>query len=135
MVELPASAHTAAEAAAALGCHLGQIAKSLVFRASDSDRPVLVIAAGSNRVDVGAVGAHFGEKLVRADAEWVREVTGFAIGGIPPLAHSTPPVVYIDEDLLALDEIWAAAGTPHAVFRLDPAELQQLTGGTVIRVR
>ena len=134
VVELPASTRTAAEAASAVGCDVAQIAKSLVFRAEESNRPVLVIASGANRVDTAAVSRDLGETVVRADADWVREVTGYAIGGIPPLAHRTAPVTYIDEDLLGLAEIWAAAGTPNSVFRLDPRSLASLTGGTVIRL-
>ena len=134
VVELPDSTRTAAEAAAAIGCDVAQIAKSLVFRAAGSDRPVLVIASGANRVDTSLVAAALGEAVGRADPDWVRQATGFAIGGIPPVAHRTPPVVYIDEDLMALPAVWAAAGTPHAVFRLLPADLPRITGGTVIRL-
>jgi prolyl-tRNA editing enzyme YbaK/EbsC (Cys-tRNA(Pro) deacylase) len=134
VVELPESTRTAAEAAAAIGCEVAQIAKSLVFRAAASGRPVLVIASGANRVDVGLLAASLGEPVERADAGWVRATTGFAIGGIPPVAHATEPVVFIDPDLLELPEIWAAAGTPHAVFRLQPAELVPLTGGTVLKL-
>jgi prolyl-tRNA editing enzyme YbaK/EbsC (Cys-tRNA(Pro) deacylase) len=134
VIELPDSARTAADAARAVGCTVDQIAKSLVFRAAPSGRHVLVIASGGNRVDVDAVGASLGEPLVRAEAEWVREVTGFTIGGIPPVGHRTAPVVYIDEDLLAFDTVWAAGGTPNAVFRVEPAELVSLTGGTVLRL-
>lgn len=134
VVEMPASTRTSAEAAAAVGCEVAQIAKSIVFRAKTSDRPVLVIASGSNRVDEKKVAALMGEKLGRADAEFVRARTGFAIGGVPPLAHSEPPVIFIDEDLLACDEIWAAAGTPNAVFRLNPRDLVAMTGGRVAEV-
>ena len=129
--EFPQSTRTAAEAAAAIGCEVAQIAKSLVFRTRASGRPVLVIASGANRVDEKAVAALIGEKIGRADADFVRAATGFAIGGVPPLGHDTPPVTLIDRDLLALDEIWAAAGTPNAVFRLKPEELVVLTGGRV----
>ena len=134
VIELPTSARTAAEAAAAVGCDISQIAKSLVFRAAQTQRPVLVIASGSNRVDVAAIASHLGEKVVRADPDWVRETAGFAIGGIPPIGHRTEPVTYIDEDLMQLAEIWAAGGSPNAVFRLTPAELASLTGGTVLRL-
>ncbi|MFN2464841.1 MAG: YbaK/EbsC family protein [Candidatus Dormibacteria bacterium] len=134
VVELPDSARTAAEAAAAVGCAVEQIAKSLVFRGAASGQPILVIASGGNRVDVAAVADHLGESLGRADADWVRETTGFAIGGVPPIAHRTPPTVYIDEDLLGFPDVWAAAGTPNAVFRITPAELVTLTGGTLLRV-
>ena len=133
--EFPQSTRTAAEAAAAIGCEVAQIAKSLVFRARVSGRPVLVIASGANRVDEKAVAALIGEKIGRADAEFVRTATGFAIGGVPPVGHDTPPVTLIDRDLLALDEIWAAAGTPNAVFRLTPRDLVTLTGGRVAEIK
>jgi prolyl-tRNA editing enzyme YbaK/EbsC (Cys-tRNA(Pro) deacylase) len=132
VVELPASTRTAVEAAAAVGCDVAQIAKSLVFRTAETSRPVLVVASGANRVDVAVLSARLGEQVVRADPDWVRETTGFAIGGIPPLAHRTEPVTFIDEDLMHLDEIWAAAGTPNSVFKLSPANLEALTGGTVL---
>ncbi len=135
VVELPQSTRTAAEAAAAVGCTVGQIAKSLIFRARESSRPVLIIASGSNRVDETAVAAHLGEPLAKADADFVRARTGFVIGGVPPVGHSEPPVTFIDEDLLQYDEIWAAAGTPNAVFMLKPADLVTLTGGTVAQVK
>ncbi len=135
VVELPQSTRTAVEAAAAVGCTVGQIAKSLIFRARDSSRPVLVIASGSNRVDEKAVAAHLGEPLAKADADFVRTKTGFVIGGVPPIGHAEAPVTFIDEDLLAYDVIWAAAGTPNAVFQLRPAELVTLTGGTVAAVK
>jgi prolyl-tRNA editing enzyme YbaK/EbsC (Cys-tRNA(Pro) deacylase) len=135
VVELPQSTRTAAEAAAAVGCTVGQIAKSLIFRARDSSRPVLVIASGANRVDERAVAARLGEPLAKADADFVRARTGFAIGGVPPIGHSEPPVIFIDEDLLAYETIWAAAGTPNAVFTLTPADLLALTGGTVAAIK
>jgi len=133
--EFSDSTRTAAEAAAAIGCDVAQIAKSLAFRARDSEPPVLVIASGANRVDERAVAALIGEKIGRADAGFVRAATGFAIGGVPPLGHDTPPVTLIDRDLLALDEIWAAAGTPNAVFRLTPRDLVTLTGGQVAEIK
>ena len=133
--EFPAGTRTAAEAATAIGCEVAQIAKSLVFRARETDRPVLVIASGANRVDEKAVAALIGEKIGRADADFVRAKTGFAIGGVPPLGHDTTPVTLIDRDLLALDEIWAAAGTPNAVFPLTPADLVALTGGQVADIK
>ena len=135
VVELPQSTRTAAEAAAAVGCTVGQIAKSLIFRARDSSRPVLVIASGSNRVDEKAVAAHLGEPLAKADADFVRARTGFVIGGVPPIGHLEPPVTFIDEDLLTYADIWAAAGTPNAVFTLTPGDLVALTGGTVAAVK
>ncbi|GAB4394176.1 MAG: hypothetical protein Tsb0032_16910 [Kiloniellaceae bacterium] len=129
--QFPASTRTSEEAAAAIGCEVAQIAKSLIFRAKESNRPVLVMASGANRVDEKAVGRLLGEKLARADADFVRSATGFAIGGVPPVGHRETPVAFIDEDLMVLEEIWAAAGTPNAVFRLTPAELVALTGGRV----
>jgi prolyl-tRNA editing enzyme YbaK/EbsC (Cys-tRNA(Pro) deacylase) len=111
-----------------------QIAKSLIFRTADSHRPVLVIASGANRVDEKRVAALVGEPIGRADAEFVRAATGFAIGGVPPVGHATQPIVLIDEGLLGLAEIWAAAGTPNAVFRLTPTDLITLTGGRVAAV-
>ena len=133
--EFPASTRTSAEAAAAIGCEIGQIAKSLIFRAKKTDRPVLVMASGANRVDEKALAALVGEKIGRADADFVRRTTGFAIGGVPPLGHATPPVTLIDRDLLAFGEIWAAAGTPNAVFRLAPQDLCTLTGGQVANIK
>jgi prolyl-tRNA editing enzyme YbaK/EbsC (Cys-tRNA(Pro) deacylase) len=133
--EFPASTRTSAEAAAAVGCRLGQIAKSLVFRAKTSGRPVLVIASGANRVDEKKLGRLLGEKTGRADADFVRAKTGFAIGGVPPVGHAEPPVTLIDRDLLNFDEIWAAAGTPNAVFRLTPNDLVKMTGGQVTELR
>jgi prolyl-tRNA editing enzyme YbaK/EbsC (Cys-tRNA(Pro) deacylase) len=132
--ELDQSTRTAAEAAAAIGCEVAQIAKSILFRAVESDRAVLVIASGVNRVDERAVAALLGERLGKADADFVRGETGFVIGGVPPVGHDKPVEIFIDEDILAFDAIWAAAGTPFAVFRLDPRSLAALTGGRVARV-
>lgn len=130
------STRTAADAAAAVGCTVGQIAKSLVFRTKGSARPVLVIASGGGRVDEAAVATALadrlgGEKILRADAAFVRDTTGFAIGGVAPVGHLTPPITVIDRDLLAYDTIWAAAGTPNAVFATTPASLLVITGGLV----
>lgn len=135
VVEFPASTRTAAEAAAAIGCEVGQIAKSLVFRGRSSDRPVLVVASGANRVDESKVRDLIGEPIERADAAFVRARTGFAIGGVAPLGHSERPISVIDEDLLAFPEIWAAAGTPNAVFCLQPRDLEVITGGKLGKVR
>ena len=132
---MPASTRTSAEAAAAVGCGVAQIAKSIIFRAKPSQRAVLVMASGVNRVDEKKVAALVGEGIGKADAEFVRSRTGFVIGGVPPVGHDTPPVVLIDEDLLALGDIWAAAGTPNAVFPLTPAELVALTEGKVAEIR
>jgi len=132
--EFPTSTRTAADAAASIGCTVAQIAKSLVFRGERTGRAILVVASGANRVDEARLGAVVQEPIGRADAAFVRERTGYAIGGVPPVAHSEPPIVVIDEDLLGLEEIWAAAGTPNAVFRLTPAELVAITGGQVARI-
>jgi len=134
VLEFDASTRTAADAAAAIGCTVPQIAKSLVFRTVESGRPVLVVASGINRVDVKLVATLVGERIGRADAEFVRAATGFAIGGVPPVGHATAPIVLIDESLLALEEIWAAGGTPNAVFKLTPESLVSLTGGCVAAV-
>jgi len=139
VVEFAETTRTSAEAAAAIGCDVAQIAKSLIFRARPSDRPVLVIASGRNRVNEKLVAQRLvakglGEGLARADADFVRDKTGFAIGGVAPIGHMTPPIIFIDRDLLAFAEIWAAAGTPYAVFKLTPDELVRLTGGEVIAV-
>ncbi|MCP5149682.1 MAG: YbaK/EbsC family protein [Ectothiorhodospiraceae bacterium] len=133
--ELADSTRSAAEAAAALGCTVAEIAKSLVFRGAESDRPVLVIASGSNRVDEKRAGELIGERLARADADFVRQSTGFAIGGVAPLGHRVAPAVLVDEDLLAFDQVWAAAGTPFSVFAITPADLVRVSGGRVARVR
>ena len=132
--EFGATTRTAADAAAAIGCAVAQIAKSLLFRAVPSDRPVLVIASGANRVNEAAVAAALGERIVKADATFVRARTGFAIGGVAPVGHAETPVTFIDADLLRLPEIWAAAGTPNAVFRLTPEELVEITGGRVVAI-
>ena len=134
VVELPATTRTAAEAAAVVGCRVEQIAKSLVFRGKETGRPLLVIAGGANRVDERRLGELAGEPIARASADFVRERTGFAIGGVPPVGHREPLDTYIDEDLAALEEVWAAAGTPHAVFRLPGADLPALTGGRVVAI-
>lgn len=132
VVEFEASTKTSADAAAAIGCTVAQIAKSLVFRAGD--RPVLVVASGTNRVDEKKVGALLGEAIGRADADFVREKTGYAIGGVAPVGHAVPPAVLLDADLRQYETIWAAAGTPNAVFRLTPADLETLTGGRFVDI-
>lgn len=131
VLEFEESTRTAADAAAAVGCTVGQIAKSLVFMASESSRPVLVITSGSVRVDEAKVTTLLGEAIERATADFVRETTGFAIGGVPPIGHQKPPVVFVDSNLLEYDVLWAAAGTPNAVFQLTPDDLVRLSGGTV----
>lgn len=125
----PDSTRTAQEAADAVGCEVGQIAKSLIFRDAANDRPVLVVASGANRVDVAKVEAVLGVKLTRADGKWVKARVGFAIGGIPPIAHAEPLATVLDVDLKRYETLWAAAGTPFAVFETDAAILAELTGG------
>ncbi|WP_282607656.1 YbaK/EbsC family protein [Pelagibius sp. Alg239-R121] len=131
----PEGTRTAAEAAEAIGCEVAQIAKSLIFRAKESNRSILVIASGANRVDEKRLAALLGEKIGRADPDFVREKTGFAIGGVPPVAHREAPVTFIDRDILNYDSIWAAAGTPNAVFPLKSAQLAGLTGGTIVDIK
>ena len=119
----------------AVGCDVAQIAKSLIFRTCETDRPVLVIASGANRVNEKRIAALMGEDICKADADYVREHTGFAIGGVPPVGHLEQIPTLIDEDLLQFQEIWAAAGTPHALFKLSPEDLLRATSGKVISVR
>ena len=135
VVELPGSTRTAVEAAQAIGVQVGQIVKSLVFKGKRTQRPILVIASGANRVKEKKIEALIDEPLGKGDADFVREQTGFAIGGVPPVGHSHPLLTFIDKDLLQYDEIWAAAGTPHAVFRLTPAELTRITDGTLLDIK
>jgi prolyl-tRNA editing enzyme YbaK/EbsC (Cys-tRNA(Pro) deacylase) len=135
VVELPATTRTAQDAAQAIGCEVAQIAKSLIFRTKQSHRAILVLASGPNRVNEKTIAQQVGEEIVKADADFTREVTGFAIGGIPPLGHKQKIETYIDEDLLQHKEIWAAAGTPNAVFNLESAMLEKLTGGRVISIK
>lgn len=135
IVEFPESTHTAQEAADVIGCQVCQIAKSLLFRRHTTGAPVLIIASGSNRVNEKTLKALLGEKIDKADAGFVQEQTGFAIGGVPPVAHTNPIETFLDEDLMAYDVIWAAAGTPHAVFSLTPPALAEITGGRVICIK
>ncbi len=134
VVEHQQTTRTSAEAAQAVGCAVGQIAKSLVFRGKHSGRPLLVIASGANRVDEKKIAAWLGEKVDKPDADFVRARTGFAIGGVPPVGHVEPIPTLIDPDLLQYDFIWAAAGTPNAVFQLTPAELVAMTGGQLVAI-
>ncbi|QJR13583.1 YbaK/EbsC family protein [Usitatibacter palustris] len=131
---LPQSTRTAKEAAQAVGCEVAQIAKSIIFKRADTQQAVLVITSGVNRVDEKRVAAHLGTELLKADADFVRAATGFAIGGVPPLGHRTPIETLIDETLLALDSVWAAAGTPNALFSIGARQLVAATGGHVMVV-
>lgn len=134
VVMLPSTGRTSAEAAAAVGCSVAEIAKSIIFRRLSDDAPVLVIASGSNRVDEAKVTALVGP-LGKADARFVRDSTGYAIGGVCPVGHVVKPVMLIDRDLFGFDSVWAAAGHPHAVFNLTAAQLEKMTGGMVADVR
>ncbi len=135
VIELPATTRSAADAAHAIGCKVEQIAKSIVFRTRNTSRPVLVIASGVNRVNEKKIGDLLSEPLGKADADFVRKTTGFVIGGVPPIGHQEKMEIFIDEDLLSHDEIWAAAGTPNAVFGLLPADLVKMTGGRVTSIK
>lgn len=134
VLEFDHTTRTAAEAAAAIGCTVGQICKSLVFKALSSGDPILVIASGANRVNVDLIRDRLGEVIGRASPDFVRDQTGFAIGGVAPVGHTRPLTTFIDQDLLNFEEIWAAAGTPNAVFRLTPNDLVKMTGGDIIKV-
>jgi prolyl-tRNA editing enzyme YbaK/EbsC (Cys-tRNA(Pro) deacylase) len=136
-VMLDDAARTAQQAADALGIQLGQIAKSIIFKRKPDAAAVLVITSGDRRVDekkVQALVCADGQKLGRADAEFVKAATGFSIGGVSPVGHAVPPVTLIDRDLLRFDEIWAAAGHPHGVFKLQPDDLRYLTGAPIVDV-
>lgn len=132
IVEHGASTHTAQEAADAVGAQVRAIVKSLVFLAKDS--PVLVLASGPNRVNAEAVGERLGMVLSKADADTVKSVTGFSIGGVPPFGHPQPLMTVMDEDFFTLDEVWAAAGSSVAVFAISPTRLQELSGARVLRI-
>jgi prolyl-tRNA editing enzyme YbaK/EbsC (Cys-tRNA(Pro) deacylase) len=134
IIEHEQTTRSAKDAAQAIGCAVGQIVKSLIFVTHESRRPVLILVSGPNRVNELHMGQLIGETLERADPDFVQTVTGFAIGGVPPLGHRSPLLTYIDQDLFKFDEIWAAGGTPHAVFKLTPQELQQMTGGQAVSV-
>ena len=135
VMEMSQTTRSAADAAKAVGCTVGQIAKSLVFKRMESERAVLVVTSGANRVDEKRLSEIASESIGMADPDFVRDQTGFAIGGVPPLGHTRPLEVFIDEDLMQFSEIWAAAGTPRAVFKLTPDQLLQITDGKVIQVK
>jgi prolyl-tRNA editing enzyme YbaK/EbsC (Cys-tRNA(Pro) deacylase) len=130
VLEFEASTRTSQEAAAAIGCTVAEIAKALIFKSAEG-RAVLVVASGVNRVDEKKVQTLLGQRISRADADFVRDRTGFAIGGVPPVGHASRPVVLIDRDLERFPYVWAAGGTPNAVFRIAPADLIRLTQGRV----
>jgi len=134
IVQMPASTRTAEDAAKACQCTPSQIVKSLVFQGKTTQSPLLFLVSGSNRVDVKLVAGPVGETLKRPDADYVRAMTGFAIGGIPPIGHATPLRTFVDEDLLKFDTVWAAAGTPNCVFSVNPTSLSDACRASVIRV-
>jgi prolyl-tRNA editing enzyme YbaK/EbsC (Cys-tRNA(Pro) deacylase) len=131
---MPDSTRTAVEAAKACGCTVGQIVKSLVFQGKSSGKPILLLVSGSNRVNEHTVAHALGEPIGRPDADFVRDATGFAIGGIPPLGHPTPLKTWLDEDLLQYETVWAAAGTPNTVFAVDPEALRAAVTARVIKL-
>src|SRR5512147_2232375 len=135
VIEHTESTRTAQEAAERAGCELGQIVKSLIFKGKESGKPILVLTSGANRVDEQRIREYAGEPISRADADFVRAVTGFAIGGVPPIGHSQTLETYLDEDFLAYQTIWAAAGTPNAIFELKTTDLQKMTNGKVAQVK
>jgi prolyl-tRNA editing enzyme YbaK/EbsC (Cys-tRNA(Pro) deacylase) len=135
VIEFEQTTRTSAEAAQAVGCEVGQIAKSLIFKGKQSGKAILIIASGANRVDEKKIRALVGEKVEKPDAGFVREQTGFVIGGVPPVGHVQKLETLIDEDLLKFEAIWGAAGTPNAVFRLTPADLVRMTDGRVVNIR
>ena len=135
VIEHIESTRTALEAAERAGCELGQIVKSLIFKGKKSGKPILVLTSGANRVDEKRIREYVGEKIGKADADFVRTVTGYAIGGVPPLGHPQKMETYLDEDFLQFETIWAAAGTPNAIFELKTEDLQAMTSGTVVQVK
>lgn len=139
VVELEASTRTAVEAAQAAGCEVGQIVKSLIFAlqkdGTNQRTPILVLVSGPNRVNEKKFSRLLGGILTRADADYVREITGFAIGGIPPAGHAKTLETFIDEDLLKFSSVWAAAGTPNAIFQIAPSQLVEITKGQVVPVK
>jgi len=134
VVELPGSTRTAQEAAGAIGCEVAQIVKSILFRGKNTGQAILVLASGNHRINEKRLRDLVGEPVEKADADFVRRHTGFAIGGVPPLALNGPLRAFIDRDLFNYPEIWAAAGTPHAVFCLKSGDLERITGGMVVKV-
>jgi len=135
VIEHAESTRTAQEAADRAGCALAQIVKSLIFKGKESGKPILVLTSGANRVNEKRISEYAGEPIGRADADFVRAVTGFAIGGVPPVGHLQKMETYIDEDFLQYPTIWAAAGTPNAIFELKTEDLQKMTDGRVVRVK
>ena len=135
VIEHAESTRTAQEAADRAGCELGQIVKSLIFKGKVSNKPILVLTSGANRVDEKRISSYAGESIGKADADFARAVTGFAIGGVPPIGHPQAIETYVDEDFMQYQTVWAAAGTPNAIFELKTDDLQKMTNGKVVRVK
>jgi prolyl-tRNA editing enzyme YbaK/EbsC (Cys-tRNA(Pro) deacylase) len=135
VIEFAESTRTAQEAAERAGCKLGQIVKSMIFQGLTTSKPILVLTSGSNRVDENLISSYAGEPIGRADPVFVRTTTGFAIGGVPPIGHISKMDTYLDVDIMQYPTIWAAGGTPNAVFELTPGALQIMTGGKVVEVK
>lgn len=135
IIEFDESTRTAVEAAKVIGCDVAQIIKSLIFCIKETNEPLLILASGTNRVDEKAIEKKVGAKIKKADAEFVRKKTGFAIGGVPPVGHRQKIKTLIDEDLLQFSELWAAAGTPNSVFRLVPKDIISCTDGVVASIK
>jgi prolyl-tRNA editing enzyme YbaK/EbsC (Cys-tRNA(Pro) deacylase) len=136
VITLPSSTRTAAEAAKSIGCNISQIVKSLVFKTKETEKVILILASGSNQVNTKILEAILNEYIIKADANFVRDITGFAIGGIPPIGHkNSPNLTFIDSDLLNHDEIWAAAGTPNSIFCIKSADLLKATNGRLINIK
>lgn len=135
VVEMADSTRTAQDAANAIGCDIAQIVKSLIFKTKATHRPVLILVSGQNRVNEKVIESHVGEKITKADADFTKDITGFAVGGIPPIGHrQVIDFIFIDQDLMKFDSIWAAAGTPNAVFNLQSKNLVEMTEGKIISI-
>ena len=135
VLEMPSSTRTANDAANSIGCSVEQIVKSLIFKIKNTNQSVLVLASGPNRVNEKVIAKKIGEKITKADATFVRDITGYAIGGIPPVGHKQNiDMIFIDDSLLGLDSLWAAAGTPNSVFNIKPTDLVDITSGTIINI-
>lgn len=135
VIEHAESTRTAQEAAERAGCELGQIVKSLIFKGKDSGKPIIVLTSGANRVDEKRIREYAGEGIRKADADFVRAVTGFAIGGVPPIGHLQKIETYMDEDFMQYETVWAAAGTPNAIFELKTSDLEKMTDAKIVRVK
>lgn len=135
VVELASSARTAQDAANSIGCNIAQIAKSLIFKTVTTSKPVLVLASGLNKVSEKVIESYIGEPIVKADAQFTKDITGFAIGGIPPIGHKQQiDFIFIDQDLIKLSSFWASAGTSHVVFNVTAKDLLAVVPGKVINL-